>query len=631
MASGLKEKLDLYQRIIENSRDIIYSTDAAGNVTYVSPQVSLLGYEEEDIVGHNLLEFVYDEDKERVLEDFQRSMSTGDEFPTVFRLLAKDGSYVYTEDYAKVITGNGEVVGLTGVLRDVTERKKMEDALKESERRFQLFFENNPAYCYMISSGGIILDVNRSVLKELGYSKRELVGKSLLETLYAPSSREKAIALFRNWKNNGTLRGEELTILTKDGKERSVLLSADAVRNSKGELLHSLSVQTDITDYRKLEEQIVHMEKMEAVGRLAAGIAHDFNNLLQEIVLVGHETPGIFRLVRRGSNLVQKMFGYVGKEVADFEVVDLNKIVAYLSDLLDKGTSSTTPYNLDYDFKATNYIYADSGQIQRIVSNLALNARDAMPDGGTIKILTEDVDAISIIVGLYCTIPAGEYVRLSVSDKGTGIKKDDLDKIFEPFYTTKDRTKGTGLGLSGVWTIVEHHGAHVDVNTSEGKGTSFDIYFPAVDPVEVVIDSVAPSAADLEGILEGCKLVLAEDESGILLDLKKHLLKAKKCDVVAAVHNGLKALRALKKNPDVDLIVTDISMPKLDGIELCHEVLEHYPDIYVCLLSGHIEDNKIKDLIGNDRVTFVQKPIDIPSLDRTLGELMLKKIKNKNN
>jgi CheY-like chemotaxis protein len=249
-----------------------------------------------------------------------------------------------------------------------------------------------------------------------------------------------------------------------------------------------------------------------------------------------------------------------------------------------------------------------------------------MPGGGVITILTEDVDLEEVVAGQHGDIPTGEYVRLSVSDTGTGIKRDVLKKMFDPFFTTKDKGKGTGVGLLSVRNIVDRHGAYVAVKTSEGKGTSFDIYFPGVDPYLGEEGDSIGDAVDLEDILDGCIIIVAEDEDVIRLDIRRHLSRKRKCNVVAAVSDGKKALTALEKNPDVDLVLTDISMPNMNGIELSMEILEQYPNTYICLLSGHAgEDDKIEYLLKDGRVKYVQKPIDMPDLDRTLGELMFKK------
>ena len=376
--------------------------------------------------------------------------------------------------------------------KDITDRKRSEEALLASEERFRQFFKYQPDYCYMVSPKGLIQDVNDAALSALGYEREELVGKPL-STIYAPEFHDTMKRLFTEWTDSGMLRDEEAVVVTKSGQRRIVLLSATTVTDADGRAASSVSVQRDITERTRLEEQLRRAQKMESIGRVTGGLAHHFNNLLAAINgfadLIRLDMDPSDRMQQyvsrirgageRAADLVQQLLAYSRTQMLRAARLDLNMLIGALDIGLRDALGERIDLVTDLD-PGLRLVEADARELQQAIQNLVENARDAMPDGGQVTIATRNtwLDAESSRA-----IPdsrPGAFVCLSVSDTGIGISEDVLERLFEPFFTTKDIGEGTGLGLAVAYGIIAQHEGWINVDSTPGAGTSFKVYLPAI-------------------------------------------------------------------------------------------------------------------------------------------------------
>ncbi len=371
-----------------------------------------------------------------------------------------------------------------------------------------------------------------------------------------------------------------------------------------------------------LQEQIIQAQKMESIGYLAGGIAHDFNNMLASISgyadlirmqIWGKTKTGfsaescekqagnILQSVGRAKDLVGKILGFARKGKYNPQNINLNTITKEAIDVTKKGFSSTVNYEIESSLDSTKNIYADSTQMLQVIQNIAINARDAMPEGGKIWVNVKDKTLRRTMVTKYHKIPEGEYVMLSIADSGTGISDTNLKKIFDPLFTTKDMDsmKGTGLGLSNVWGIVENHKGYIDVTTYMCVGSTFDIYFPAVEREKPKLENVVEARS-------GKGTILFVDDEEFIRDLAKDYLETVGYDVVLA-SGGSEGFEKFKEG-DIDGVVTDLIMPNGGGEELFYNIKEADPNMNVIVTSGYEMDDKVKQILDDGASAFIQKP-----------------------
>jgi PAS domain S-box-containing protein len=509
-------------------------------------------------------------------------------------------------------------------------RLKAETALKESEQRFKLLAELLPQPVYEIDLAGRFSFVNEAALKLSGYSKEDVPNKTAFDII-APESRAEVGKNIARLLEGAKPRLNEYVGLKKDGTKFPVeIISSVIMRDGKPAGLRG--VIYDLTGRRKLEEQIIHSQKMEAVGQLAAGVAHDYNNMLtailggcslsRESLEKGRFSPEslissidmIEIAATRAAELTRQLLGFARKGAFSPQDMDLNVIVKEVSKILKKGLSSTVQYNLEVHMGAANYIHADGAQIHQVIQNLVINARDTMPEGGKIIVRTEDIELTDIIDGKYSQIPAEKYVKLSVADNGTGIPEEHWKKIVEPFFTTKDVGKGTGMGLATTYGIASRHEAHLDFDTGI-EGTTFNVYFNAVDPIKVKA-VIKEKAAQLKG--KG-KVLVVEDEYIVMHFMQAELIRLG-YDVSTA-RDGSEALEVYRKEKP-DVVLMDIVMPGMNGVECFDALRKEFPDVKVYAMSGFSEDDRIREMMDKGAYGFIQKPFRIDKIALKINKVM---------
>src|SRR5580692_8935520 len=518
---------------------------------------------------------------------------------------------------------------LTFVARQVAsavEIKRNEQAMRRSEARYRSLVQSSVYGIYRSSLEGRFLDVNPALITMLGYGSAEEV------LLLDPEAQvfaqpEEHTRLIEDFRRTGRLDGIEVQWKRNDGNTITVRISGRAVSSADEPADVLEAIAEDVTDRRALEDQFRQAQKMEAVGRLAGGVAHDFNNLLMVVsgyaeVLLAKLDPlhplhekarAIQQASDRATTLTRQLLAFSRKQLLELKVVDVNAIVSDMERLMRPLIGENVELVARLAPEA-GFTRADVGQLEQVLMNLVVNAKDAMPNGGKLLIATENLAVDESHRGQNFIHP-GHYVVLSVSDTGMGMDKETQSRIFEPFFTTKEKGKGTGLGLSTVYGIVKQSGGYVMVQSEEQHGSTFHIYLPRVEGVaEKHAPPVTPAA------LGGSETVLMVEDEESVRQLVRDTLVAKGYQVVEA-ENGEAGLAAAKREAKIDLVITDVIMPGMGGRELVQELAKTRPETKVLYLSGYSEDAISEDAMENG-TAFLQKPFTLQNLSRKVREVL---------
>ena len=495
-----------------------------------------------------------------------------------YRVIRPDGSICWVLDSGTPIRNKaGEIFRMSGVAKDITERKKAEEALLESEERFSGAFEQAPIGMALVSSEGRWLKVNQSICDIVGYSKAELLASTFQEITHPE---DLAPPILENVRR--VLAGEiqtyqmEKRYFHKDGHIVNVLLNVTLVRDNHGQPRYFISQIQDITERRRLEEQFRQSQKMEAIGQLAGGVAHDFNNILAVIQLRSDLmktskdiTPAqlefaeqIGAATRRAAALTSQLLMFSRRKTLQLIDMELNKSIGDTTNMLRRTLGEQIKLEFKYAMQPL-FIHADAGMIDQVLLNLAVNSRDAMPDGGRLVIETSAVDFGELAASQSLHARPGSFVCLSVSDTGCGIAVENLPRIFEPFFTTKDVGAGTGLGLATVFGIVQQHHGWINVHSEPGHGTTFSIYIPRLEKISS--QKIVPPAIELAR--GGNETILLVEDDAFLRASMRAALSDLGYHVFEAV-NGVEALEVWERNRDeIHLLLTDLWSCPMESAE----------------------------------------------------------------
>jgi len=504
--------------------------------------------------------------------------------------------------------------------------------LKRSEECFRTLNENSPDIIYTIDNRGTIDYMNPSLEDHLGYLPENIIGKNFFNLV-----RNDDVPVFTTFFNRiinkmETVRHFQGYLLSRSGDERLFDMSGAPNINYMGEMVGVVGVLKDITEQARLEEQLRHTSKMNALGQLTGGIAHDFNNILQAISsyaelmkrkneeenLEDRYLLGIQELTDRGTDLVRQLMMFSRKAESSFVPLDLNREINTLTELLQE----TFPKNIEIRCVLEDHlkpVLGDAVQMHQVILNLAVNARDAMPDGGILKIETHNVFYDQEQTCCLTTIGPGHYAVMRVSDTGSGIDKKTLEHIFEPFFTTKGVGRGTGIGLAVVYGVTKNHGGYISCRSEVEKGTEFTLYFPTVDERSVVREKGERAGKENRG--RGETVLLVDDEK-TLLETGMELLSMSGFSVLTA-SSGEEALEMLKKEGgSVDVAIMDIMMPGMGGVQCLHEALKMFPKMKVIMASGFVESDKKERILQSGAAAFIQKPYKIDDLNQKIRAVM---------
>jgi len=514
-------------------------------------------------------------------------------------------------------------------LASAVEIKRNEQALRRSEARYRSLVQSSVYGIYRSSLEGRFLDVNPALIAMLGYESAEQI-------LLLDPEREVFVHaeehnhLIDEFRRCGRLDGMEVKWKRQDGNAITVRISGRAVSSADEPADVLEAIAEDVTDRRVLEDQFRQAQKMEAVGRLAGGVAHDFNNLLMvisgyaEVILAGldpnhplHEKGrAIQQAADRATTLTRQLLAFSRKQLLELKVIDVNAIVQDMERLLRPLIGENVEFHARLSSEAAQ-TRADAGQLEQVLMNLVVNAKDAMPDGGKLTMETQNIAMDESHRRGHTFIRPGQYVMLSVSDTGMGMNKETQSRIFEPFFTTKEKGKGTGLGLSTVYGIVKQSGGYVLVHSEEGRGTKFQIYLPRV---EGVAEKQAPQVTPV--VLGGSETVLLVEDEESVRQLVRETLAAKGYHVLDAENGEAGLAAAAGHKGKIDLVITDVVMPGIGGRELIRQLLELRPEIKILYLSGYTEDAITSEGAIARNAAFLQKPFTLKNLSKKVREVL---------
>jgi len=539
------------------------------------------------------------------------------------RLRRYDGSTFYAEIWTRLVRDDGELY-LAGMISDVTVRR-------ESELLFRRVFDQLPVGTALLTTDGRFHRVNAAFCQMLGRSEDELRGITFLDITH-PEDQPMSVAQVRELMDGRVEHIQmEKRYLRKDGEVVWGVVSVRVIRDTEGRPLWTMPVVIDITERRRLEEQFRQAQKMEAVGQLAGGIAHDFNNILTAIVgysemlleQVGPDKPmfgdlnQIYEGGRRAAALTQQLLAFSRKQMMQFEVVDLNEVLLRFQNLARPLIGEDIRLELDLA-REPMAIFADTTQLEQVIMNLLVNSRDAMPNGGRIRIRTSPITVDEEFSRTHHPIRPGEYVELLVEDNGTGMDEDTKRHLFEPFFTTKQPGKGTGLGLATVFGIVKQMGGFVWVSSALGHGTVFRIQFPR--PKEHV--RTPPENEGARTAAVGHETILLVEDDTNVRQFTRTVLVRYGYRVIEAGHatEALDQLRAGGCCPD--LIITDVIMPGMSGRELAKAIRADRPSTRVLFTSGYIEDRVAPGGVVEKGLDLLEKPFTATQLLRRVREIL---------
>lgn len=485
-----------------------------------------------------------------------------------------------------------------------------EETLRARERQYRTIAEHTRDLIYILDAQGMFTYVSPSFRQALGYDPSTLVGKKAFAFIH-PEDKTAARNAFRSAPGNGHEHAVPFRYKTQDGKWRVFESVVSWAVDEKGAKIQAVVVARDIEDRRVLEDRVRQAQKMEAVGRLAGGVAHDFNNLLtaingySELLLRSldardprrGDVEEIKETAARAAALTQQLLAFSRRQITQPSVFDMNVVVGRLEKMLRRLIGEDIALKTVLG-PALHRTRADTAQLEQVVINLSVNARDAMPQGGTLILETANV-----AVGPDDEVPTGDYVRLTVTDTGCGMEPEVAEHLFEPFFTTKEKKRGSGLGLSTVYGILQQAGAHIRVTTAPNKGTSFRLYFPKVDEA-----ASAQEGEKTDAFYRGTeRVLLAEDDRAVRV-MAGRVLRQGGYDVVEAV-NGEEALRlASEPGFSADLLITDVVMHGVSGPALAQKVVERHPGIKVLYISGYMEEDARTSVLKDVGAAFLPKP-----------------------
>lgn len=611
----------------------IVAADARRLITIWNPAAEkLFGWSEEDLIGKPNPSIPPDEELTTVA--LHNRLLAGETITGVEVQRRKwDGSLVSISlSAAPLWDENRQVRGIIGFLTDITERKCVEEALRKAEEKYRGIFENSVEGIYQTTPDGKYIAANPALARMLGFDSPEELVSARNDVEHQEYVNPDLRSTFvRSIEQHGVVHNFEYQVYRKDGKIIWVSESAHAVRNVVGQILHFEGTVQDITERRELEQQLRQMQKIEAIGRLAGGVAHDFNNILMAISsyseLLARKIPKddpsqrypeeILRATNRGSSLTQGLLAFSRKQVVSPKVVELNGLIAQQIEMLKR----LIPEDIELKFVpsgASVHVRIDVSQMEQVVMNLVINARDAMPNGGEIIIETGNADLDQRDREALNSPGPGRFVMLAVSDNGCGMDAETKAHIFEPFFTTKEQGKGTGLGLATVFGIVNQSSGCIFVHSEPGHGTTFKIYLPHIANEMESQDISVLGAVDVSG---DETILLVEDQEAVREAAAEYL--AVNGYTVLTASRGSEALKiAQQRKEPIHILLTDVVMPQMSGRELAERLTLIHPETKVIFISGYSNNLLSNQQVLDPKHQLLQKPFRLESLGQLIREAL---------
>lgn len=634
---SLLKSEERYRTLVSATSSIVWSSPASGEFDSDQPGwTAFTGQTVEQHQGWGWLNALHPEDREKCAQAWAIAIRQRTPYQVEHRIRRTDGVYrMMSVRAVPIFESTGEIREWVGVHTDVTDQKISEQAVHDAQQRLEQVLASSPAILYTLflkEHGILACDWVSDNIRELfGYSSQEALAPDWWSNNVHPDDLEEVASRTVSELFAAGATASDYRFRHQNGEYRWVRSDVRLIRTPKGEPLVAVGSWTDITGIKLLEEQFRHSQKLEAFGQLAAGVAHDFNNLLTIIngysdLLLDCMAPGdpmremvgeIHKAGDRSAGLTRQLLAFSRKQVLAPRILDLNEVVSATEKMLRRLIGEDVRL-ITSRAPSLWQVKADPGQVEQVLMNLAVNARDAMPQGGRLTIETHNVELDDVYARTHPDASAGSYVLLSITDTGGGMPAEVRSRIFEPFFTTKEAGKGTGLGLATVYGIVRQSGGHVDVASEVGVGTTFKVYLPRTEagPKETVDRAkyLAPPHGP-ETIL------LVEDEDGVRDLARIYLVRCGYTVLEAA--NGAEATRIVAEyDGPIHLLVTDVVMPGAGGRMVSEVVIKRHPKVRVLFISGYTDDAVIRHGVLREETNFLQKPFTPLKLATTVREVL---------
>jgi two-component system, cell cycle sensor histidine kinase and response regulator CckA len=605
-----------FRSLVQNSSDLVTIVAPDSTILYASDSAErIVGYSAGDLVGTALLDYLEGTDIDRVLGLLHNSngKSSG---PVEFSLRRADGSPVWLEAVGSNLLTDPTIRGIVLNARDVSERKRADRALRDSEERYRDLFDNASDLVCMSDPSGNLLYVNKAWQKGTGYSDEEVARMQLHEIVH-PESRAHFDSVLHRVLAGERLDHVELQLLPKEGALITVEGNLSCTFKD-GEPTVVRGIYRDITERKRVEEQLRRAERMQAAGKLAGGVAHEVNNMMtgvigfSEFVLRSFESEDprradieeVIRAGTRAADVTRQLLAFTRQQFLRPQIVEMNTVVSEMEKMLRHSLGEDK--HLELRLREAGQIRADRGQLEQVLINLVLNARDAVSGHGRVTIETGSAvwDRAYAERHEGVELPLGRYTMLAVSDTGCGMDRDVQARIFEPFYTTKAVGQGTGLGLSTVYGIVKQSGGFVWVYSEVDQGSVFKVYLPEASPVMVTEVPAAPTTAPTGG----SETILVIEDEDVVRNLAARGLGEHGYRVVQAM-NGAEALRYVREHPgSIQLVISDVVMPEMGGRELGQHLALFEPELPILYMSGYTGEDVVQRGLLDPGAPFQQKP-----------------------
>ena len=634
---ALQQSEERHRLYFENISDVIFSTDPDFNIINISPSVErILGYKPEEMIGKPIQDLnVLDPGSlEKAFSDMMKVLA-GERIPlSQYKFISKDGTKKFGEVSAAPLIRKGKVVAMISVARDTTERKRIEEALKQSEEKYRIVLETNPDPVVVYDMEGKVTYFNRAFTNVFGWTLEECFGKSM--DVFVPGDAWPETKMMINKVLSGeNFSGIETRRFTKEGSIIPVSISGAIYMGEDGDPMGSVINLRDISEQKELVIQLQQAQKMEAVGTLAGGIAHDFNNLLMGIqgctsllsFDIDSNHPNFEYLnriedyIKNAANLTKQLLGFARRGKYEIKPTDMNEIINKSSDMFGRTKKEIVIHK-----KSQADIWAvevDPSQIEQVILNLYVNAWQAMAGTGELYLQTENVILDDNDVKPY-GVKSGRYVKISVTDTGAGIDETIQHRIFDPFFTTKEMSRGTGLGLASAYGIIKSHGGFINVYSREGDGTTFNIFLPASEK------KILKETMLQKEIIKGTETVLLVDDEEMIIDVGRDVLEKLGYEVLIA-KSGKEAIEIYRMNQKkIDMVILDMVMPEMGGGDTYDKLRDVNPNIKVLLSSGYSIDGQASKILSRGCDGFIQKPFDIKTLSLEIRTTLGQQFKNSN-
>ena len=628
MQEALRVSEDRFHLLVDGVSDYaILMLDPGGAIlTWNRGAERIDGYTPEEIVGQHYSCLFTPEliAQGKPTEELEKAAAEGKVEVEGWRVRKSGARFWVNGTLAALYDEEGNVKGFAKITRDMTAKRRNDELL-------QSVLNHTLDGIISIDERGTISMINRAGEKLFGRGGTEVIGQNVKMLMPEPYHGEHD-GYLANYKRTGEAKiigsGREVQGLRKDGSTFPLDLAVTEFQLD--DQRYFVGIVRDISDKKKLEAQLRQSQKMEAFGQLAGGVAHDFNNLLTVIsgysdLLLGKLPPGdpkkkmvdqIHGAAERAAALTRQLLAFSRQQVLEPKVLDLNAIISDLEKMLRRLIGEDVRFNT-IPGPALSAVKVDAGQIEQVIVNLVVNARDAMPQGGKITIETSEAELDEFYTRTHPEARAGRFVRMAISDTGCGMPPEVKARIFEPFFTTKDVGQGTGLGLAVVHGIVKQSGGNIDVYSEAGVGTTFRVFLPAVEP-----EAETPSVHGTEVISRGFETILLVEDEDSVRELVTTVLESYGYTVLTAPE-GLAALQLVEGcSQAIDLLVTDVVMPHMGGRQLAETLVAHQPGLKVLFISGYTDDAVVRHGILQANVNFLQKPFTANSLARKVREIL---------